>query len=104
MRSTTRQFTQCYLILAHFQHSKFNTVYIYIYRIAPLTLGTLHYLCVCMVTQLHALSAQQNKHLLSAEFSQREYCLAAIKKVAQMSVVLAGASFSTTAAILFVFL
>jgi len=26
MRSTTKQFAQCYLILAHFQHSKFNTV------------------------------------------------------------------------------
>jgi len=35
------------------------------YRIAPLTLGTLHCLSVCMVVQLHALSAQQNKHLLS---------------------------------------
>jgi len=44
MRSTTRQFAQCYLILAHFQHSKFNTVdiYICILRIDLLTLGTLH--------------------------------------------------------------
>jgi len=71
MRSTTRQFTQCCLVLAHFQHSKFNTVYmdIYIYRIAPLTLGTLHWSCAYVVAQLHALSAQQNKHLLSVEFS-----------------------------------
>jgi len=45
----------------------FNTVYIH--RIALLTLGTLHCLCVCMVAQLHALRAQQNKHLLIAEFS-----------------------------------
>jgi len=71
--STTRQLAQCYLILAHFQNSEFNTVYIYIYiyiyRIAVLTLGTPHSLCVCMVAQLHALSAQQNKRLLNVEFS-----------------------------------
>jgi len=29
--------------------------------------------CVYMVEQLHALSAQQNKHLLSVEFSKREH-------------------------------
>jgi len=57
MRSTTKQFAQCYLILAHFQHSKFNTVYIY--RTALSTLGTLHCSCVCIVAQLHALRAQQ---------------------------------------------
>jgi len=28
MRNTTRQFVHCYLILAHFRHSKFNTAYI----------------------------------------------------------------------------
>jgi len=42
--STTWQFAQCYLILAHFQHSKFNAVYIY--RIVLLMLGTLHSLCL----------------------------------------------------------
>ena len=64
LRNTNRQFAQCYLIFAHFRHSKFNTVciYIYIYRIALLALETLHSLSVCMVAQLHALSAQQNKH------------------------------------------
>ena len=41
----------------------------YIHRTDLLTLGTVHCLCVCMVAQLHALSAQQNKHLLSVEFS-----------------------------------
>ena len=41
----------------------------YIYRIALLTLGTLHCLCVCMVAQLHALRAQQSKYLLSVDFS-----------------------------------
>jgi len=40
-----------------------------VYRIAPLTLGTLHWVCICMVGQLHALNAQQNRHLLSVEFS-----------------------------------
>jgi len=71
LRSTNRQSAQCCLVVAHFQHSKFNTVYmdIYIYRIAPLTLGTLHWSCAYVVAQLHALSAQQNKHLLSVEFS-----------------------------------
>ena len=49
--------------------------YIYIYRIILLTLGTLHCLCVCVVAQLHALRAQQSKHLLSVEFSQREHWL-----------------------------
>ena len=39
------------------------------YRIALLPLGALHWLCVCMVAQLHALSAQQSKHLLNVEFS-----------------------------------
>jgi len=39
------------------------------YRIVLLTLGKLHCLCVCMVAQLHALSAQQDKNLLSVEFS-----------------------------------
>ena len=58
---------QCYLILAHFQHSKFNAVCVY--RIVHLTLGTLHWLLVCMVAQLHALYARQNKHLLSVQFS-----------------------------------
>jgi len=33
------------------------------------SLSTLHWLCVCMVARLHVLSAQQNKHLLSVEFS-----------------------------------
>jgi len=70
MRSTTRHFAQCYLILAHFQHSKLNTVYIqYIHRTDLLTLGTLHWLRCCMVAQLQVLRAQQNKYLLSAEFS-----------------------------------
>ena len=53
------------LILAHFQ---LNTIYIGLYRIYLLTLGTLHSLFVCMVAQLHALRAQQNKHLLSVDF------------------------------------
>jgi len=75
LRSTTRHFAQWYLILTFFQHSKYNTVYIYIYRIILLTLGTLHCLCVCVVAQLHALRAQQSKHLLSVEFSQREHWL-----------------------------
>jgi len=44
------------------------------YCIALLTLGMLCCLCVCMVAQLHELSTQQNKHLLSAEFSHREHC------------------------------
>ena len=53
--ATTRQFAQCYLILAHFQHSKFNTLYIYIaICIALSTLRTLHCWCVCMVAQMHA--------------------------------------------------
>jgi len=65
--STTRQFVQCYLILAHFQNSKFNTVYRY--GIAHLTLGALHCLCVCMLARLHVLRAQQNKHLLRVEVS-----------------------------------
>jgi len=60
MRSAARQFAQCYyLILVHFQHSKFK-------RIA---LETLHWLCVCMVARSDALRAQQNKRLLSVEFS-----------------------------------
>jgi len=67
MRNTTKQFARCYLILAHFQRCKFNTVYIH--RIDLLTLGTLHSLCVCMVAQLHALRVRQNKHLLIVEFS-----------------------------------
>jgi len=46
----------------------------YIHRTALLTLGTLHWLRSCMVAQLHALRAQQNKHLLNVEFSQREHC------------------------------
>jgi len=45
-----RQFAQFYLILAHLQHCKFNTAYIYIYRIALLTLVTHHCLCVCIVS------------------------------------------------------
>jgi len=64
LRSTTRQLAQCYLILEHFQHSKFTTVYICIAK-----LGTLHCLCVCVVGQLHALRVQQNRRLLSVEFS-----------------------------------
>jgi len=72
LHNTTRQFAQCYLIFAHFQHSEFSTVYIC--RIALLTLGTFHCLWVCMVAQLHELSAQQNKHLLSVGFSWREHC------------------------------
>jgi len=55
------------LILAHLQHSEFITIHTY--RIALLMLGTLHFLCVCMVVQLHAFRAQHNKHLLSVEFS-----------------------------------
>ena len=52
MRSTTRwQSAQCcHLILAHFQHSKFNT-HAYIHRIALSTMGTLHCLHVCIVPQ-----------------------------------------------------
>jgi len=46
-----------------------NLILVYIYRIALSTLETLHCLCVCVIAQLHALSAQQNKHLLSVEFS-----------------------------------
>jgi len=46
--------------------------YIYIYRIVLLSLGTPHCLCVYMVAQLNALSAQQNKHFLSVQFSERE--------------------------------
>jgi len=68
--STTRKFVQCFLILAH---STFNTVCVY--RIALLTLGTLRCLYVCMIGQLHALRAQQNKHLLSVEFSWWEHWL-----------------------------
>jgi len=59
MRSAARQFAQYYLILVHFQHSKLK-------RIA---LETLHWLCVCMVAQSDAFRAQQNKRLLSVEFS-----------------------------------
>jgi len=66
LRSATRQFAQCYLIFTHFQHSKLT---VYIHRIALLTLGTIHCLCVCMAAQLHALRAQQNKHLFNVEFS-----------------------------------
>jgi len=53
------------LVLAHFQHSKFNAIYTY--PMALLTLGTLDCLCLhgCAVAQLHALSAQQNKDLRS---------------------------------------
>jgi len=45
-----------------------------IYRIAFLTLGmgTLHWLCICMVAQLHAFRAQQKKQLLSVQFLWRE--------------------------------
>jgi len=66
LRSTTRQFAQCYLIFTRFQHSKFT---VYIQRTALLTLGTIHCLRVCMAAQLHALRVQQNKHLFSVEFS-----------------------------------
>jgi len=46
-----------------------NLIYgIYMY-IPFLVLGTLHSFCIWMVVQLHALHAQQNKHLLSVEFS-----------------------------------
>jgi len=38
-------------------------------------MGTLHCFCVCMVAQLHAFLAQQNKHLLSVQFSYREHWL-----------------------------
>jgi len=41
---------------------------------ALLMLGMLHCLCVRMVAQLHALSAQQNEHLLRVEFSSRKHC------------------------------
>jgi len=34
-----------------------------------MAIGTLHWLRVYMVVQLHALSAQHNKHLLSVQFS-----------------------------------
>jgi len=40
-----------------------------IHRIALLTLGTRNCLCACMVAELYALSVQQNKQLLSVEFS-----------------------------------
>ena len=44
--------------------------YIYsIYRVALSTLGTLHCLRVCMIAQLHALRAQQSKHLFNVEYS-----------------------------------
>ena len=69
LHSTTRPFAQCCLIVAHFQHSKLNTASIH--RIALLTLGTFHCLYVCMVAQLHRLSAQLSKHLLGVEVSQR---------------------------------
>jgi len=58
LRRATTQCAQRNLILAHFQQSKFNTVHTH--RIALSSLGTLHWLCVCVVAQLHALSAQQN--------------------------------------------
>jgi len=74
MRSTTTQFAQCYLILAPFQHSKFNAVDIYMLH-SLLTLETLHCLCVCMIAQLHALRGQQNQNLLSVEFSYRVHCV-----------------------------
>jgi len=64
MRSTTKQFAQCYIIIAQLQHSKLNTVHLSLSSI-----GTLHWLRICMVAQLHALSAQQNKYLLSVQFS-----------------------------------
>jgi len=50
---------QCHFDLVHFQHSEVSTV-IYIYCIALLTVGTLQWFRICMVVQLHALSAQQN--------------------------------------------
>jgi len=56
MRSTTRQFAQCYLILAHAQHSKLSTA-----CAIDSPIGTLHCLCVCMAAQLHALSAQKKQ-------------------------------------------
>jgi len=55
---------------AHLQHSKFNTVYTYISQ-SPFNVGNASlFACLhgCAVA-LHALSAQQNKHLLSVEFS-----------------------------------
>jgi len=55
---------------------------VYIYRIVLLTLGTLNCLRVCMVAQLHALRAQQNKHLLGVEISERKHwsCLLRIER------------------------
>jgi len=37
--------------------------------------GSASLFVVCMVAQLHALRTQQNKHLLSVEFSYREHWL-----------------------------
>ena len=38
-RNCARQFAQCYLILAHFQHSKFNTACIYTVSHRPFNAG-----------------------------------------------------------------
>jgi len=46
LRTTTRQFAQCYLIVAHFQHSKVSTVYIDITH-GPFNVGKA-LLFVCM--------------------------------------------------------
>jgi len=68
MRSTIRPFAQWNLILGHFQHSKFNILFIY--RIAHSTFETLHWLCTWTVAHLHV---HKNKHLLSVQFSQRKH-------------------------------
>jgi len=73
-----RQFAQFYLILAHLQHCKFNTAYIYISHSPSNAGNTSLFVCmysvhIRMVAQLHELSAQQNKHLLSVQFSWREH-------------------------------
>jgi len=47
LRRTTRQFAQCYLILAHFQHSKFNPIYTDKYIAQPVKHGNASlFLCV----------------------------------------------------------
>jgi len=72
MRRTTRQFAHCYLILAHFQHYKLNTVYVYIalpfQRWERFTVCGLHGCAIACAVR------NKNKHLLCVEFSLREHC------------------------------
>ena len=46
--------------------------YTYIWH-SPFNVGNLYCFCVCMVSQLHALRAHLNKHVLSVKFSLREH-------------------------------